>query len=58
LLLDIGLCWLAGGKLIDIHHDVYGVLYPSVYAITQTFLDAVNSCPALSIKFPATNKEK
>jgi len=43
--------------LIDICH-VYGVSYPSVYAITKTFLDAVNSCTALSIKFPTTNKEK
>ena len=57
LILAIGLCWLAGRKLIDIHH-VYGVSYPSLYAITQTFLDAVDSCPALSIQFPATNKEK
>jgi hypothetical protein len=29
-----------------------------VHAITQTFLDAVNSCPAISIKFQATNREK
>jgi hypothetical protein len=56
LILAIGLRWLAGGNLIDIRH-VYGVFYPSVYAITKTFLDAVNSCTALSIKFP-TNKEK
>ena len=47
LILAIGLRWLAGGNLIDICH-VYGVSYPSVYAITKTFLDAVNSCTALS----------
>ena len=58
LILAIGLRWLAGGNLIDIRH-VYGVSYPSAYAaITKTFLDAVNSCTALSIKFPTTNKEK
>ena len=53
----IGLCWLAGGNLMDIRH-VYGVSHPSVYAITKTFLDAVNSCTAFSMKFPITNKEK
>ena len=57
LILAIKLRWLAGGNLIDICH-VYGVSFPSVYAITKTFLDAVNSCTALSIKFPTTNKEK
>ena len=57
VILAIGLRWLAGGNLIDIRH-VYGVSYPSVYAITKTFLDAVNSCTALSIKFLTTNKEK
>ena len=56
--LAIGLHWLAGRNLIDIC-DVYGVSYASVYVITQTFHDAVNSfCPVLSFKFPATNKEK
>ena len=57
LILAIGLRWLADGNLIDITH-VYGVSYPSVYAITKTFLDAVNSCTTLSIKFPTKNKEK
>ena len=37
LIIAIGLCWLAGINLIDIHH-VYGVYYPSVHAITKTFL--------------------
>jgi hypothetical protein len=57
LILAIGLCWLAGGNLITFVM-VYGVSYPSVYVITKTFLDAVNSCTALSIKIPTTNKEK
>ena len=57
LILAIVLRWLSGRKLIDIRH-VYGVSYPSVYAITKAFLDAVNSCTALSIKLPTTNKEK
>ena len=51
LILAIELRWLAGEKLIDICH-VYGVSYPSVYVITKTSLDVVNSCTALSIKFP------
>ena len=53
----IGLHWLAGGNLMDICH-VCGVSYPSLYAITKTFLDAVNSWAALSIKLPKTNKDK
>ena len=40
LILAIGFRWLAGGNLIDIRH-VYELSYPSVHAITKTFLDAV-----------------
>jgi hypothetical protein len=57
LILTIGIRWPAGGNLIDICH-LCGISYLSVFAITKTFLDAVKSCTALSIKFPSTNKEK
>jgi hypothetical protein len=47
-ILAISLLWLEGGNLADSHYYVNGVTYPSFYAISQMFLDAVNSWTALS----------
>jgi hypothetical protein len=55
----VGLQYLSGGKCLDLK-TAYGLSLSSVYRCWDLFILAVNQCPELDIKMPATraNMEK
>ena len=55
-IIALGLRALGGGRLSDIRH-IIGCSRAAAYAAFDDFVDAVNSCPELNIKFPTTAEE-
>ena len=47
----------AGGDALDIH-QVFGVSYCEVFRSVDIVIDAVNSCPDLSIEFPSDHNQQ
>ena len=55
--LSMALRWFAGGEPIDIM-QTHGVGYDEVYKSVWRIVDAINSCPKLSINFPDHREQK
>ena len=55
--LSMALRWFAGDEAIDIM-QTHGVGYYEVYTSVWNVVDAINSCPLLSINFPNHIQQK
>ena len=53
---SMALRWFAGGEPIDIM-QTHGVGYYEVYISVWSVVDAINSCPHLSIQFPTHGEQ-
>ena len=56
IIVAVGLRYLSGGKCLDLK-TAYGLSLTSVYRSRNLFLFAVNRCPELDIKMPATRHD-
>jgi hypothetical protein len=56
IVIAVGIRYLSGGKCLDLK-TAYGLSLSSVYRCRNLFILAVNRCPELDIRMPATCAE-